>query len=358
MFQLVGIAGNNAILIELAMAILQTPFYQGPNILGYLLITSLQTITTGSVSQHSSIATVEEPKDIIASTDNAPGNEFIFRVDVFQVPLPSGHGTLVTLIVTQEGEEGVDVFRLIIAPHSSIIRLASRSVHQSSLGVEDTLAGTNLTHLKERIDGVIRTDKAQFLTGDFLNKLTSSLQFLLCVYSCFLFISRCISLYRSVESGTLSWLQGYLPILLKLCLSHQTITATGTLFLVGSTDRTKGRHNDGLHLIANILDGILLADSSLLSAGEEDTRQFKVVVITLQRSIDSQQAVDSNNLHLLLRQASIVGSHSLQEIHIASGHPAGMRIIGNGSEHREYQVTVHVELLLAIYTPIVNHRGT
>ena len=54
---------------------------------------------------------------------------------------------------------------------------------------------------------------------------------------------------------------------------------------------------------------------------------------------------------------ALVGRHSLQEIHIAMRHPTGVRIIGNGSEHREHQMAVHLELLLGCYTPIIDHRG-
>ena len=85
---------------------------------------------------------------------------------------------------------------------------------------------------------------------------------------------------------------------------------------------------------------------------------LKLVTIALDGAENPQYTIYSNRLYFLLRHITLVGCHSLQEIHVAAGHPAGVRVIRNGSEHRKHQMAVHLELLLFVHTPVINHRGT
>ena len=74
--------------------------------------------------------------------------------------------------------------------------------------------------------------------------------------------------------------------------------------------------------------------------------------------MDIQNAVYSDSLYFLPSHVALVGRHSLQEIHVAAGHPAGMGVVGDGSEHGENKMAVHLELLLFVHAPVIDHGGT
>ena len=99
MLQFVALAGNNAVLVDSAVAVLQAPFYQGPDLPGYLHVATFQTIAAGTIGQHGSVATVEGTKHVITSADDAPRYELVLRVNELQIAPPCGHRALVAPVV-------------------------------------------------------------------------------------------------------------------------------------------------------------------------------------------------------------------------------------------------------------------
>ena len=356
-FQFVAFAGHHAMFVEAAVTILQTPFYEGPHLLCNSFVASLQAVATGSVGQHGGIATVEGTIDIVASADDAPGHKLKLWVDELEVATPRRHRALVAFVVPEEGEEGVDVLSLVVAPHGSIVRLASWGVHQSVLRLEDAFAGTYLAHLEERRDGVVGAIEVQVLHGNLFHEGLAVGEFVLDVEGCLLLVAGSVGLHRAIERGALAWLQRCLEVLLELCPRHQPVGAAGAVLLVGGANYVQSRHADGCLLPSDVLDDVLLADRSLRCAWEELPPEFEVDAVASERARCRQDAVDGDDLRLLFSHPSAIGRHAFQEICVAARHPAGVRVVGDGSEHGEDQVAVHCEVLLGIHAPVINHGG-
>ena len=231
-------------------------------------------------------------------------------------------------------------------------------MHQSVLRFEDTLAGANLTHLEEGLDGFVGTSELQVVIGNLRHKHLTPLQFFITFHNGALLVRQRKGLDIAIEGGTFSCFQRFLEIFYEVCVGFQYVFSSRAVLLVGGANLIKSGHEDGLFLLTNVLNGIYLADRSTGGAGEELARQLKLVAVTLNGAMDIQNAVYGNRLYFLLSHITVVGRHSLQEIHIAAGHPAGVRVIRNGSEHRKHQMAVHLELLLFVHTPVINHRGT
>ena len=136
-------------------------------------------------------------------------------------------------------------------------------MHQAVLRLEDALAGANLAHLKERRDCVVGAIEVEPLVCYFLHKPFALLQLLFHIQRHLLFVFGSIGLNGAIECGAFPWLQDSLEVLLKLRPRHQTIGASRAILLVCGAHRVERRHQHGLFLLTDVLDGVLLANGCL-----------------------------------------------------------------------------------------------
>ena len=74
--------------------------------------------------------------------DDGAWNRFVFRIHVAGKVTEGVQCRLVACLIAQEGEERIDIFRLVVGPDCSIISLTTGTVHQSALGAIDALGTT------------------------------------------------------------------------------------------------------------------------------------------------------------------------------------------------------------------------
>ena len=128
--QFVGIGGDYPLFIQLAAAIFEAPLDKRPELLGLRTVAPRQGVTSCAVGNHGGITTVAGTVPDVRSLGNdGAGNRLIRIVHETGEVLVGVEGRAVPLVVAEEGEEGVDVLRLVVGPNRGVVGFPARAVH-------------------------------------------------------------------------------------------------------------------------------------------------------------------------------------------------------------------------------------
>ena len=141
------------------MAVLQAPFDEGPQFACLFLAAACQGVAGGTVSYHGTVSPIfRTMPEADAFGDDGAGDGTIVGIHVAGKMAESVQGRLVTDLITQEGEEGIDVLSLVVCPYGSIVGLTAGTMHQATLGAVDTLGtaqfGESEHAVQHRVGGV------------------------------------------------------------------------------------------------------------------------------------------------------------------------------------------------------------
>ena len=259
-------------------------------------------------------------------------------------------GRAVPLVVAEEGEEGVDVFRLVVGPNRGIVGFSARAVHQAAGSLVDALRATDFGEGEHGIDDRVGRveDKA---APERLNQRLPSLKLLFHIgddLSLPLFEAR----RRNVERDLLSGLE--LAAETTGQRLNQVIRPGDTAFLRRQNLAADIAGLDRHRLVSQVLQRIFFTKSRQGSRGEEDARQFDFTAPHRAETPDRHRAVQRDALHLFA-ELRVADEHILQGIPTHLAHQAGVGIIRNRPEQGPDHAPVQEES--AVRIDAVAHDG-
>ena len=221
------------------MAILQRPLDQRPELLGFPLIAPGQRITGRSVGDHRSITTVTGTvPDVDTLRNDRTWYRLILRIHEASKVQIGVQSRLITDTISQIREERIDVLCLVVCPQCSVIRLSTRSVHETALRQIDAFRSPNLRESKQRVDSSVRRIQHQ-LSQQLVHQCLTRCQFLFYI-RCYLWLLRLVADEEDAKGQLFSFLQTTTCTALQS--SDQLITAVHALVRIGLKYGSGGRN--------------------------------------------------------------------------------------------------------------------
>ena len=291
--------------------------------------------------------------------DDGTRNRFILRIHIAGKVAERIQCGLITNLITQEREEGIDILCLVVSPDSCIIGFTTGTMHQSTFRAVDAFSATQFGESKHAIEhgiGCVQnqiapplTDK-RFTRGTFTKDIDVRKAG---IVSSGRGIRQFPSGKDCIELKRLSRFQNKDTTFGKSGFNAISTIYTG--FPRSSICYVPLRHSQRYLIRTAILESIFLTIARSIGRGIEYTRQlhgifqFLTPVNITETTFHTHNAIEGNIAYFFIQQGLIVHCHQSGNIHIETLLQIVLCLIGMHAKHRENKTSVQVETLLCIH---------
>ena len=235
----------------------------------------------------------------------------------------------VALVVSEEREERIDVFRLVVAPERCIIRFSSRTLHKTSSCAENAFGPADLAEAEHRVQHVIRAVYCK-LPAYHIHEFLPFGFFLACIYRNF-HLRLLQPLDAGADSNTFTWGDTVCPVLYVAGSLNQGIAPFSSGIRIGRSDIPDCRDKDGHCSVPCIGQCIFFADGCPCRRREIAFSHFDIGIAV--SAFRTQQTIERNGSDLLSFKLLPIDGHTGQKIRIEPDGEACVRVVRDGAEH-------------------------